>query len=486
MRACWRGMGFGLVVLQWLAIAASAGAVPADDYARQLARASEPWTGDFDAMLDRRLIRVLVPHSRTLFFNDQGEERGLTAELAREFERRLNRNYARQLGRRPLTVFLIPTTRDRLLPGLRAGLGDIAAGNLTVTPSRRVLADFVLPDADAEVREIVVTGPDAPPLRTLDDLAGQTVHVRMSTSYAESLAALNVRFVAAGKAPIDVVPLPEPVEDEDKLEMVNVGILDIVVVDDWVARLWKSLLPGITVREDLVVRDGDRTGWAIRPGSPLLAAEIQGFFADLPRGLGTVRQRVAMLNRHLHHLHDNTHTRALDRFARTIGLFEKYGNRYGFDPLILAAQGFQESRLRQEARSKRGAIGVMQVMPATARELDVGDITQLEPNIHAGAKYMSTLVQRHFAEADFGDFDRPLFAFASYNAGPGAIARIRREAARRGFDPNRWFNHVEVVVAEKIGMQTTSYVRNISKYYVAYRLLNEAKAARDAIHLSRR
>jgi membrane-bound lytic murein transglycosylase MltF len=88
---------------------------------------------------------------------------------------------------------------------------------------------------------------------------------------------------------------------------------------------------------------------------------------------------------------------------------------------------------------------------------------------------MDWLISKYFKDAAFSDTDRPLFAFASYNAGPGSIARMRREAAKRGLDPNRWFNHVEIVASERIGMETTTYVRNIYKYYASYRLIMAAQ-----------
>ena len=160
-------------------------------------------------------------------------------------------------------------------------------------------------------------------------------------------------------------------------------------------------------------------------------------------------------------------------------LFENYGAKYQFDPLMLAAQGYQESRLRQEARSHVGAIGVMQIMPATGKELAVGDIHRIEPNIHAGAKYMDRLMTRYFPDAKFDEAERSLFAFASYNAGPARIARLRQLAIDRGLDGDQWFNNVELVVAEKVGIETTTYVRNIYKYYVAYKLVAAAQQAAD-------
>ena len=448
---------------------------------RQLSLENEPWKGDFDGMLERRIIRVLMPYSRTLFFVDKGHERGLSAELMRDFEQYLNKKHAKQLRRRPMTVVLIPTTRDKLFTGVADGLGDIAVGNLTATDERRRIVDFIAPTDTRPVREVIVTGPTSAPLGSLDELAGKRIHVRKATSYHDSVLALNARLKAAGKPPAAVVELPAAVEDEDVLEMLNAGLLHFTVVDDWKARMWAQVLPKVKVREDLVLRADGYIGWAMRKGSPKLAAEAEDFYKRVVKRSGGAEERMARYHKRIKQISNNTAGAEWKRFQAMVMLFEKYGARYGFDPLMLAAQGFQESKLRQDARSHAGAIGVMQIMPATGKELKVGDITVLEPNIHAGAKYMDQLMKRFGAEADFSEEERPLFAFASYNAGQGNIARMRRIAAERGLDDNQWFNNVELVVADKIGIETTTYVRNIYKYYVAYKLALEAQdAARKA------
>ena len=172
--------------------------------------------------------------------------------------------------------------------------------------------------------------------------------------------------------------------------------------------------------------------------------------------------------------------REFERFEATLELFKKYGKRYSFDYLMLAAQSYQESQLNQAARSPVGAIGLMQVMPATGKELNVGDITLAEPNVHAGTKYMDQLMTRTFPDAKFDEVNRALFAFAAYNCGPGNMTKLRKIAQDRGLDPNLWLNNVEIVTAEKIGSETTTYVRNIYKYYVSYKLMAEAEAARAA------
>jgi membrane-bound lytic murein transglycosylase MltF len=179
-------------------------------------------------------------------------------------------------------------------------------------------------------------------------------------------------------------------------------------------------------------------------------------------------------------LHDPGASADAKRFEQTITLFQKYGKQYNFDPLMLAAQGYQESGLDQDAKSAVGAIGVMQLMPATGKELGVGDVRVIEPNIHAGAKYLDRLMTTAFPDARFDETNRTLFAFASYNCGPGNVRKARREAVKRRLDPDVWFNNVEIVVGDQVGMETTTYVRNIFKYYAAYRLVTDAQAAASA------
>jgi membrane-bound lytic murein transglycosylase MltF len=215
----------------------------------------------------------------------------------------------------------------------------------------------------------------------------------------------------------------------------------------------------------------------IRKGSPQLQAAIDDFYHGFVKKQGGIELRIAQVNKRAKQISNNTADAEWKRFEETLALFRKYGEKYGFDPLMLAAQGYQESQLNQNAKSQVGAIGVMQIMPATGAELKVGDIRVTEPNIHGGAKYMDQLMTKYFPDAKFSEADRPLFAFAAYNAGPGNIARMRKEAEKRGLDPDKWFNNVELVTAEKIGMETTTYVRNIYKYYAAYKLTLQAQEA---------
>jgi membrane-bound lytic murein transglycosylase MltF len=446
----------------------------------------KPWTGDFDGMLERRRVRVLAPYSRTFFFNELGRERGYAADLVRLFEKYMNTKLAAQLGKRPLTVVIIPTTRDKLLSGIAAGFGDIAVGNLTVTDERKKIVDFVTAPDSLKMSEVVLTGPKSPVIATADDLSGKTVHVRPSSSYHESLVALNERFKKAGKPAVTLVSVPDALEDEDMMEMLNLGLFEAIVVDDMVANMWAPILPKVKVNKGAVLRAGAVSGWAIRKNSPKLqAAVLEAYVESVQKTPKNLSDRLARYSGRVRQLQDPTGSADYKRFEATIALFRKYGQQYGFDPVMLAAQGFQESMLNQEARSPVGAIGLMQVMPATGKELGVGDITVADSNVHAGTKYMDQLMTKTFPDARFDELNRALFAFAAYNCGPGNMAKLRKTAAERGLDPNVWFNNVEIITAEKIGIETTTYVRNIYKYYVSYKLMMAAKdaqkAAREAV-----
>jgi len=448
---------------------------------RQLNLTKKPWTGDFDKMLERRVIRVDVPYSRSLYFIDKGRERGLMAELVRDVERWLNQKYAKELGQRPLSVYITAATRDRLLTDVRDGLADIAVANLTVTEERLKLVDFVAPDEKFVNTEILVTGPASPAIASLDDLSGKTVHVREASSYHESLVALNERFRKAGKVPVNLVSVPPALEDEDMLEMLNVGLLQAIVVDDWKAKMWAQVLPKVKVNESIVLRPATKRGWAIRKDSPKLAAALNELYVSTVKKAGVIPYRQQQYMKSIKALNNPTASADYKRFQETIALFEKYGQKYNFDPLMLAAQGYQESTLDQSKKSPRGAIGVMQILPATGQALKVGDVTVTESNIHGGTKYMDELMTRYFQDAKFSEQNRTLFAFASYNAGPGNISRMRKEAQTRGLDPDQWFNNVELVTGEKIGGETTTYVRNIFKYYASYKLTKDAREQADKL-----
>ena len=274
---------------------------------------------------------------------------------------------------------------------------------------------------------------------------------------------------------------PENLEDDDLLEMVSAGLLPAVVVDDYLARFWKKVFPNLVVQDAIAVRSDGSLGIAVRKNNPKLRAALNNFMGKY--GLGTAFGE--MVERR--YLVDTTYVKNAaaeaerKKFLAVVQLFRKYSETYGMDFLLMAAQGYQESRLDQSVISPVGAIGIMQLMPATGDEMHVGDISRLEPNIHAGVKYMRSLLDSNFKDEPMDALNKGLFTFASYNAGPGRIQQLRREAQRRGLDPNVWFGNVEEIASERIGRETVTYVGNIYKYYVAYRLVVEERERREAI-----
>ena len=433
-----------------------------------LTEISRPWTGDLDGMVGRRMIRVLTTYSKTQYFIDRGTPRGTAYDQGRLLEDALNARLG--TGHMTIQVQFVPLSRDELIPALLAGKGDIVMADLTVTPERLARVDFTEPWI-AGVDEIVVTSPKGAPLATVDDLSGREVFVRPSSSYYESLLTLNARFAREGKAAVTLTPAPEELEDEDLLEMANAGLVDALVVDNHKAWFWQRVWPALRLHPEAALRTGGEIAWAIRKDSPQLKAALNEFLAKNGRDSLNARMIFRRYLLNTQYVKGAAADRARERFTALVALFRRYGSQYNMDWMLMAAQGYQESRLDQTAKSHVGAIGVMQVMPATGREMKVGDITRLEPNIHAGVKLMRTYVDRYFANEPMDEVNKVLFAFAAYNAGPSRVRQLRREAQARGLDAQVWFNNVERIASERIGRETVTYVSNIYKYYVTYLLI---------------
>ena len=437
-----------------------------------------PQFGDLDTMVERRAIRVLTVYGPGRYFLKDGP-RGTVQEYTDKLQKVVNEAF--KTGLLTVQVPVIPVARDQLFPALQAGYGDIVMAGTTVTDNRQVGVDFTNP-VSKPLKEVLITGPSAPRLGSLADLSDQTVYLRLSSSYAESVRKLSQTLVEQGQAPIRIEAVDESLEDEDLIEMVDTGLLPWAVVDDYKPQMWREVFTRVTVRDDLVLREGARLAWAIRPDSPQLKTFLDTFLKENREGTlfgNIIRNRYI---RDFNWTENAMGATELSRYHKLSALFRKYGTDYGMDPTLLAAQGFQESRLDQSVRSPVGAIGVMQLLPSTAKDKNVAipNIDELEPNIEAGAKYMAFLKERYFSGPELDELNGSLLALASYNAGPGRIRRLRREAAERGYDHNLWFDNVEVIVAEQVGRETVQYVSNIFKYYLTYRWINTADAERAA------
>ncbi len=437
----------------------------------------EPRFGDLDKIAERGILRILVTHSQTDFFFDQGRIRGIQYELALEFlkqinEGRTNRYHASEANR--IFPQFIPVTFSELIPALQDGRGDIAAAFLTITPEREQEVDFVSPHG-RDVAEIVVAHRNAPKLNRSADLSGKKVYVLRDSSYQRHLTLLNEKFKIADLEPVEIIEADGQFLTEDIIEMVNAGVIDYTICDDFKAELWAKVLPDIRLDSEVRIIEEQHIGWAIRKDSPELLAALNTYAQNVKKGsyLGNV-----LFNKYFDNTRwiDNPLSQSeRDKFNQMIDLFFTYGNQYKFDPLALAAQAYQESRLDQSVRSHVGAVGVMQLMPTTARDPNVGipEIEILENNIHAGTKYMDFLRNRYFSDEDITPVNQRLFAWAAYNAGPAGITRARNAAREAGLDPNVWFGNVENMAARKISREPVRYVASIYKYYTAYRLIEQ-------------
>jgi membrane-bound lytic murein transglycosylase MltF len=463
-------------------LAQTPSAARSDTVRHELQVGTRQWKGDLAAMEKRRIIRALVPYSKTFYYVEKGRPRGFSYDVFTAFEEDLNRK--RKAKTLKVRVLFLPVGREELVSRLVDGWGDVIFADLTITAERQKLVDFSAPMYSG-IKEIVVTGPTGPRIASIDELSGNEVFVRKATSYYEHLEALNRELAAAGKPPVTIREAPEDLEAEDILEMVNAGLVGATIVDRYKAVMWRRVFKDLRFDNEAALHADAENAFMIRKGSPQLKAALDEFVKTHGQGTAFGNSAVRRYVKDPKFVKNALADDERKRFGATLELFRKYGERYDIDYLLMMAQGFQESGLDQNAKSAVGAIGVMQVMPATGKELRVGDITQIDANIHAGVKYVRFMIDQYFRDEPMTPLNKGLFAFAAYNCGPGRVASVRREAVKRGLDPNRWFNNVELVAADNIGSETVTYVSNIYKYYTAYKLLlaqdEERRKAREVV-----
>lgn len=432
-------------------------------------RVAERWTGDLDETLSqRRFLRALVSYNQTNFFIDKGTPRGIEYELLKRYESYLNRN--RKSGDLKIKIVFTVLPFDGLLPALVEGRGDIVAAGLTITDGREKKVAFSSPYL-TDISEILVTARGADDIVSIEDLYGRTIHVLSGSSYVDHLEQLNRRSMRRRNAPITVVQVDPHLEEEDILQMINAGIYDLTVVDSHIADIWSRVLKNIRVRPDIAINTGGRIAWAVRKNNSRILASLKDFFKDHREGTFALNLLVERYYEDTRWIQDPLSGPHQQRLEQLMGLFQKYGALYNFDWMKIAAVAYQESGLSQKARSHRGAVGVMQIMPSTAAGPTIGipDVSLVENNIHAGVKYLAHLRDTYFDDPDILPEHRTDFAVAAYNAGPARINRLRRQAKAQGLDPNLWFSNVEFVARQVIGRETVQYVSNIYIYYVAYR-----------------
>ena len=433
---------------------------------------------DLDGLLKRRYVRVLTTLNQTNFFLHHGRFFGYEYEILKGWEKELNTG---KKGKDLHTVVeFIPVNRDELIAKLVAGYGDIAAAGLTITDSRRRLADFTTPYLTG-VDEVIVTHKQAFKPSTIEELAGRRVFVRKSSSYYESLTALNKKLRKAGKRPVKIIAADENLETEDILELVNTGAVDFTVSDSHIANIWTGIFSNLVIHKELKLRSGGEIAWMVRKNSPKLKASLNAFIKQRQKGtlLGNIYfERYYEKNAWIKNPLSSNRDKTLLKYKK---LLKKYADRYGFDWQLLAALAYQESRFDHTQKNKSGAVGLMQVLPSTGKDKNIGirNVHLLENNIHAGVKYLAFLKNKYFNDVRIRPRDQVRLALAAYNAGPGKIQRVRAKTKQMGLDPNRWFRNVELATLKMVGQETVRYVSNINKYYVIYRFTSKVSETRE-------
>jgi membrane-bound lytic murein transglycosylase MltF len=435
----------------------------------------ERQVGDLDGMLKRHQIRVLVVPSRSGFFYDKGHPQGIFFEAFDEFQRFVNERL--KTGSLKVTVTYIPVRPEQLERALSEGIGDVIGYPVIVTPEREKEALFTKA-IYSNVKQVIVTGPKSARIDRLEDLSGKEIYVNPLTAYYDNLQQLSKSFQKAGKAPILIKAADANLTDEDLLEMVSTGLLPATVTLSVRAEFWSKVFPHLTLHPNAVLKDEGQLAWVMRMDSPKLKKLLDEFIEG--RASGTSFGNT-LLRRYLQNtkwVKDSTSTEEMKKFEAYVHFFQKYAAEYNFDYLMLVAQGYQESLLNQSRRNPSGAVGIMQVIPklAAARPISISNVDDAEGNIHAGAKMLRNIADTYFDDAKLDALNKTLMVFASYNAGPTRIARLRKKAASEGLDPDKWFGNVELVVAKEVGQETVQYVNNIYKYYVAYKLTLEKSA----------
>ncbi len=430
---------------------------------------NKPDFASFSKMLKRRYIRALVVYSKTDFFFDKGKTKGIQVAYLEQYEKFLNSKAKRETEK--VHIIYVPVSFSELIPSLIAGKGDIAASLLTITPKREKVVSFATA-GKMHINEILVANKNAQPITKIEELSGKTLYVLKNSSYVEHLEELNKTFKEKKLAPIIIEQADNNLLSEDILELVNSGAKKYTVVDNYKAVLWARVLSEIKLYKDIKISQENKVGWAVRKDDKALQKSLNQFAQKVKKGTMLGNMFFAQYFKNSKWIKNPNAKKELEKLKKFLVLFKKYGELYHFDYLALLAQAYQESGLDHSRKSHRGAVGIMQLLPSTAAGKNVGikDISSVEANVHAGAKYLAFVRKRYYSDPKIDEISRFAFSWAAYNAGPAKVRKMRVLAKKMGLDENRWFNHVEIAAGKIIGRETVQYVAHIYKYYIAYKL----------------
>lgn len=431
-----------------------------------------PLHGDLPVLLKDRTIRVLVSYDNISFFMNKGHQDGLYVALMKQFKKFVEERHPEYRG---LKVYFIPVRPDQMVKMIADGYGDIATG-ISPTHDFKRYVDFTIPEK-LGIREVLAIRKGEREIRALSDFSNLNITIRRSSSYYESIKTANVYLRTMGLAEIHVSFADEYLTDADLVDMVNTGEIQATIVNNYKHPLWKELFSRVVFCDSVPLKEDGTLVWAIRHDSRELYRELNLFLRSYRDGTDRgkviydryMRTKPAYQSLYSRKKGDWLGIKSSD-FMKYSRVFKKYGDKFDLNWILIMAQAYQESTLNQAARSPRGAVGIMQVLPSTAQEwyVNVNSVHDVDNNVHAGTKYLRYIIDNYFNATDIPVRERILFAMASYNCGPGRILRYRNEAEKQGLNPNEWFNNVEIIAMAHGTNETVKYVRNIFSLYVAY------------------
>jgi membrane-bound lytic murein transglycosylase MltF len=218
-------------------------------------------------MVMRHEIRALVVPSHSGFFYDKGQPRGINYEALSAFQSFVNVKL--RTGSLKINVIFIPVRPEQLEPALLEGVGDVVAYGVILTPEREKKVLFTTP-IDSDVKQVIVSGPKAPPIASLEDLSGKQVYVNPLTVYYENLQHLSESLAKAGKSPILLKKADATLTDEDLLEMVNAGLIPATVTINIRAQFWSKVFSHLTLHPNIVLAEDGQLAFAVRQDSQRL------------------------------------------------------------------------------------------------------------------------------------------------------------------------------------------------------------------------
>ena len=412
-----------------------------------------------------KTLRVITQNNPASYFIWRGELMGFEYDLAKLFAKRLGVK---------LEV-IVPPNDEALLDWLAAGYGDVVAASYTITDERKAKG-FKFSRYYNEVEEVVIAASAQPKVNSLPDLADREFVVKENSSYWQKLKSLQNQGGA-----FNLTPAPAWMGSMDIIDAIARDEFDLTLVDSHIAAIENTYRDDIAI--NFALSEKVRHGWVVRKENAALLAEINGFFNKQYRGL--------LFNiAYNKYFRDEKKIQSIqaEKVSLSEGLspydeiVKQNAELYGFDWRLITSQMYQESQFNPNAKSFAGALGLLQVMPRTARELGYQPKELVKPKvgIEAGVKYLAWSMERF--EETLSLQNRIWFALAAYNAGFGHVQDARRIARQQGWNPDIWFEHVEKAMlllsrpqyAKQSrfgycrGSEPVAYVREIHNLYQAY------------------